>query len=75
MIGRVAMLAARAGAAWMLVTVFSVAETGATVGAAPEAIAGTWWSQIFLELRKLFFGQVAAELLLELFGGGMHTRA
>ena len=65
------MLAARAGAAWMLVTVFSVAETGA----APEAIAGSWWSQIFLELRKLFFGQVAAELLLELFGGGMHTRA
>ena len=68
-------LAAGAGSAWSIVTVFSFAKAGTGATTWAPVVSGSWWSQIFLELRKLFFGQVAAELLLELFGGGMHTRA
>ena len=43
-------LIAGAGSTWSIVTVFSVARAG--TGAALEAAAGSWRSQIFLELHK-----------------------
>ena len=54
------MLAADARSAWSIVTVFSFAKAGTGATTWAPVVAGSFWSQIFLELRKLFFGQVAA---------------